>query len=64
MRRDPGADSPWLFEKIPITGNLMPLRKITAGSLRLLMSRDLDTFIPDTATRSETRELSNTRPDT
>ena len=61
---DSGADGPRLFGEIPMTGNLMPKRKITAGSLRLLMPRDLDTFIPITATRSETRELSNTRPDT
>ena len=61
---DSGADSLWLFGKIPMTGNLMPVRKIMAGSLRLLMPRDLDTFIPITATRSETSELSNTQPDT
>jgi hypothetical protein len=62
--QDSGADSPWLFEEIPMTENLMPLRKITAGSLRLLMPLDLDAFIPITATRSETRESSNSRPDT
>ena len=41
---DSGAYSPWFFEKIPVTGNLKPLRKVTAGSLRLLMPRNLDTF--------------------
>ena len=56
---DSGADSSWLFGKIPRTQNLMPFRKITVGSLRLLMLRDLDTFIPVTATRFEAGELSN-----
>jgi hypothetical protein len=62
--QDSGADSPWLFEEIPMTENLMPSREITAGSLRLLTPLDLDTFIPITATRPETGESSNTRPDT
>ena len=48
---DSGADSSWLFGKILMTQNLMPFRKITVGSLRLLMLRDLETFIPVTATR-------------
>ena len=56
---DSGADSSWLFGKIPMTENLMPFRKITVGSLRLLMLRDLETFIPVTATRFEAGELSN-----
>ena len=56
---DSGADSSWLFGEIPMTEYLMPLRKITVGSLRLLMPRDLDTFIPVTTTRFEARELSN-----